>query len=334
MIQNIKLSICIPTYNRSFFLNSILHQLSGIEDEGIRDVIEVCISDNASTDDTEEMVTGWLNEGKVNIKYAKNLSNEGADRNYLKVVEMATGCYCWLFGSDDLFVDNAIPMLLEKINESGSDIYICNRINCDINMNPIAKQKWLKEGLFSQEFDFKDPKELLKYFENAESLGAVFSYLSSIIFKRSLWVSQVFDNSYLGSAYAHVFYLLSMVKSGCTLSYVDHFLVLNRGGNESFLDKGSANRILIDLFGYARFADEFFYNTIYYDAFLNILKNKERRQFRTIVSLRYYSLDEAEWERSKYILAKLGYSNRLISFCSILKRPLKIIAETYLKGRM
>lgn len=331
MKSNIKISVCIPTYNRSSYLMTILENLNSIEDKDVISAIEICISDNASTDDTEVMVSNWIDKGKINIKYSRNVNNEGADKNYLKAVDLATGEYCWLFGSDDLFVDNAIKSMLERIYLSESDIYICNRVNCDVYMNPTGKQKWLSKKIVSREFDFKNSNDLVFYFDNSESLGAVFSYLSCIVFKRSCWVSQVFDDSYLGSAYSHVYYLLGMVKSGCTLFYVDDFLVLNRGDNDSFLKDGRANRVLIDLYGYSKLADDFFINTIYYIPFLNILRKKERKQIRTIVSLRYYCSNENEWGKSKFILRKLEYSEILIFLSNIFKPIINLARDFYLK---
>ena len=49
------ISICIPTYNRCFFLIDTLHDLfKQAIDLGVESQIEVCISNNASTDNTKE----------------------------------------------------------------------------------------------------------------------------------------------------------------------------------------------------------------------------------------------------------------------------------------
>lgn len=330
MFSKIKLSICIPTYNRSNFLMSIFEQLNNIKDESITSSLEVCVSDNASTDDTEEMVLKWMKKNNINIKYSKNSHNEGADNNFLKSVAMAEGDYCWLFGSDDLFAHNAIEKVLAEINISGSDIYLFNRVNCDIDMNPIKVRKWFSDEISTKEFDFKKSDDLIEYLKGADSLGAIFSYLSSIVFKRKLWRSQEFDSSYIGTGYSHVYYLMSMVSSGCKLYYLDEALVLNRGGNDSFLSDGKANRALIDLYGYSKIADDIFKGTDFYMPFLDVLTKKERKQFKTIMFLRYYS-NSSDWERSIFILRKLKYSGLLISMVSIFKYPIINFIDLYLK---
>lgn len=57
------LSICIPTYNRSTYLEEALCNI--INDTSFSDDIEIIISDNASTDNTQEIVS----------KYIKHYSN-------------------------------------------------------------------------------------------------------------------------------------------------------------------------------------------------------------------------------------------------------------------
>jgi hypothetical protein len=51
------LSLCIPTYNRARKLDRLLHQLREIiATSQFRESVEVIISDNASTDDTKEVI--------------------------------------------------------------------------------------------------------------------------------------------------------------------------------------------------------------------------------------------------------------------------------------
>ncbi|EBH2219729.1 glycosyltransferase, partial [Salmonella enterica] len=47
------ISFCIPTYNRKEYLEELLNSINNQEKFNLD--IEICISDNASTDGTEEM---------------------------------------------------------------------------------------------------------------------------------------------------------------------------------------------------------------------------------------------------------------------------------------
>ncbi|MDR3150214.1 MAG: glycosyltransferase [Candidatus Peribacteria bacterium] len=72
----LKLSICIPTYNREKFLpdalNSILKQIN----DNNKDKIEICISDNASEDNTKELINGFQKKSIIPIIYHRNDINQ------------------------------------------------------------------------------------------------------------------------------------------------------------------------------------------------------------------------------------------------------------------
>jgi glycosyltransferase involved in cell wall biosynthesis len=110
-----RLSICIPTYNRADHLANCLNSIvicqaySNLK-------FEVCISDNNSTDQTENVVR---DASKIlSIKYHKNSNNLGHARNFLKVVSMAKGNFVWLLGDDDLLLPYAIYELYKLIDNN------------------------------------------------------------------------------------------------------------------------------------------------------------------------------------------------------------------------
>ena len=97
--MSIKLSICIPTFKRAKYLNNCLNSiLLAKKAPGFE--FEICISDNGSTDNTEDIVKGYID--KLPINYSKNLNNLGIPKNFLKVVSIANGEFAWLLGDDDL----------------------------------------------------------------------------------------------------------------------------------------------------------------------------------------------------------------------------------------
>ncbi len=79
------LTIAIPTYNRAAYLSECLESvLPQIQEE-----MEVIISNNASTDNTEEVVKKYLQYPFV--RYYKDKKNLGVDRNVLKCLYKARG---------------------------------------------------------------------------------------------------------------------------------------------------------------------------------------------------------------------------------------------------
>lgn len=95
------LSICIPTYNGGYKLDTALMAIS----KSIKtyDDVEVIISDNASTDDTPEIISKYLKDSR--FRSYKNENNLGFNRNMFMLIRYyARGKYCWVVGDDD-FID-------------------------------------------------------------------------------------------------------------------------------------------------------------------------------------------------------------------------------------
>src|ERR1700720_1038150 len=119
-----KLSICIPTYNRCQHLRNCLQSIALNKTMASVD-FEVCVSDNCSTDDTAQVVRRA--QADFDIKYHRNPRNLGIPKNFLNVVEMATGEFVWLIGDDDLLVPSALEELCKLIEEHPSvDFFYIN----------------------------------------------------------------------------------------------------------------------------------------------------------------------------------------------------------------
>ncbi|MEY2371404.1 glycosyltransferase family 2 protein [Lysinibacillus capsici] len=109
--ESIKLSICIPTYNRAQILKETLLNVLDCVDEGI----EVVVSDNNSDDNTYSIIK---NLKAPRIKYFKNQENIGAVRNIVRVLERAKGKYSLLISDEDLICNSTIPTIKKIINDS------------------------------------------------------------------------------------------------------------------------------------------------------------------------------------------------------------------------
>lgn len=119
-----KLSICIPTYNRAAHLANCLNSIILLRPQANLD-LQVCVSDNGSNDETEAVVRQA--QLSIDIKYHRNASNLGIPRNFLNVVSMADGDFVWLLGDDDLLM----PDCLERIgglfkDHPGVDFFFVN----------------------------------------------------------------------------------------------------------------------------------------------------------------------------------------------------------------
>jgi glycosyltransferase involved in cell wall biosynthesis len=98
-MNNITLSICIPTFNRARYLSVLLRTLQ----DGLLNFsysYQIVISDNASTDNTAEVVSAFFD--KLPIKYFKQAKNSNAERNYLFTLDHADGILLMYLADDDM----------------------------------------------------------------------------------------------------------------------------------------------------------------------------------------------------------------------------------------
>jgi len=248
----IKLSICIPTYNRAPLLRELLDSIDG---PGL-DNIHVAICDNASTDNTAEVVELYR-EKFLNLDYRVNERNLGPDRNYLAAATMARGEYCLLMGSDDAFMPQAISEILQYL-DSGPDLLVYNRIDASFKMKPIRRMHAATFAVEPARLEIRCEKEIVDYLDHCNSIGAVYSYLSAVVFRVERWKAESCPEVLIGSAYPHTGIFLSIMREGCSLIYTDRPMVLWRGGNDSFLSGDMTKRVELDLAGYDLLAETIF----------------------------------------------------------------------------
>ncbi|ARB86060.1 MULTISPECIES: glycosyltransferase family 2 protein [Yersinia] len=326
-MNNIKLSFCIPTYNRRDLLSELIESIVSQCDN--RDDVEICISDNASDDGTDIMVSSWGSKTNIPIVYRKNEENLGPDINIIASPSFASGTYCWLVGSDDKLFDDAIEYIDKYLDES-NDIYLVERTEFDYDMIEIkrADRRWMCTE--ERSYDLADERQLLNYFSNSLSIGAIFSFMSSIIVKRSRWNEVIFDTKYIGCAYTHVYYILSIIKKGATIQYINKPCIMCRGGNDSFV--GSVvSRIELDFNGYTRLADGFYAdNNELKSRFLNVLLHERPFLFNSMIVSLYGTAEEKNRMKDYYLM--LGQSEIIINIIYRVKPILKLVK--YLKDKI
>jgi glycosyltransferase involved in cell wall biosynthesis len=218
------LSICIPAYNRK---NLLEHSLIAACEASVNfsEELEIVVSDNASQDDLFSVVEEIKHRyKKIKIVYNRNDNNIGGIKNVLKVINIASGKYCWVVGSDDFIKQNGVKRILNIINQNKDINFIsCNYDHIflneilsnknndkkDINLqNELKKRKHLvphRAPIWSKRVDRLD--KLIDPLFNNVLLGAVMTG----IFRKSLWnninkSSICFDNfNNLKSIYPHCF---------------------------------------------------------------------------------------------------------------------------------
>lgn len=213
--SRIFLSFAIPTYNRAIslkeLLNNILIQIKGLEER-----IEICVSDNNSSDNTREVVASFKQKYPHLINYSKNEKNLGADRNILKAIEMSQGDFVWLFSDDDSIISTGLKEVVSFIKKK------CKKDTALISVcieSYFIDEKTRKRTIYYSSFE-PDRQEALelsrKNIIEADFLAS--AALSTLIFS-SIFLKEILkqENNLIkqatGLGYVHVFiYRLMFLK--------------------------------------------------------------------------------------------------------------------------
>lgn len=271
------LSICIPTYNRCFFLIDSLRDLFqqaiklGVENE-----IEICVSDNASTDNTKDELEKLCSDfPQFRILVNRNETNIGVDRNFVKVLSMPSGKYSILKGDDDYFRPGGLKYLFDMLEENPSiDFFISDVDIVNTKREFVRHVNYLREKeqlvvLFSNEIEARN------YFALCENILALGSFVSGAVFKTEAIKGVDIDPQFIGTYYVHQYYFWKYLLAGHKLMYRSQSYIQAVVGSNNEWAKGIARndiaRNAIDLNAFGFIADYFFINSSLRQDFKNVV---------------------------------------------------------------
>ena len=106
-------SICIPTYNAE---KTVMDTLQSIVNQTYQN-LEILVVDNASTDETLSLLQEF-NDSRIKIH--RNERNIGAEANFSRCIELASGEYIAIFHADDLYLPNMIEKQVQAFQDNPS----------------------------------------------------------------------------------------------------------------------------------------------------------------------------------------------------------------------
>lgn len=192
-----KISICIPQYNRIAFLKIALAE---IEQQDYKD-IEICIADDASTDNTQKEIEELKTIYKFPINYHRFETNQGYDRNLRKSMELASGNYCFVLGNDDSLSDNGAIIRLATFLETNNypDVGFCNSSDY-VNTHDVQIRAKTTQVIGS------GANVALKYYSS-------FSFVAGLIFKKQAF-DQYNTDAYDKSIYVQIYLATAIIANG------------------------------------------------------------------------------------------------------------------------
>lgn len=236
-----KLSILIPTYNRYQYLETCLNSIFSQIDDTNKDKIEIIVSNNASTDNTIEIMKKYGSYEEISYKYTTNKINLGPDGNFYKLYCMSKGEYCWILGDDEVLLDGSLNYILELIemyNNKIGLIYLRNiekkeKINVSINQNKFLDEINFHITFISAVIFKKDEFYKLNYEEARNSyliqlyfyFNTLFKYdINIIIYKKMFFSKMATTGGYkLFSVFSNNFneILLKFISKGLKIETIN-----------------------------------------------------------------------------------------------------------------
>src|SRR3990170_1072745 len=187
---DITLSFCITTLNRAACLGATLESLVTQATEEV----EVVVLDAASTDRTGEVVEAFARRFP-RLRYFRQDTNQGVDRDYDRTVEIARGEYCWMMSDDDVLTPGAVVEVLGHCR-ADHDLIVVNAEDRDSELQDLLGARrlpFLEDRVYG-------PSEGDRLFAEA---AHHLSFIPSVVIRRRLWLSRNRE-SYHGSMFIHV----------------------------------------------------------------------------------------------------------------------------------
>lgn len=206
------ISICIPHYNRSRYLLSVLDSIVSQS----HSLIEVVISDDCSTDDSAELISSYIadkqSETHVKFRYIRHSKNRGYDGNTRAALAAASGEYLLLLGNDDALSDETAIERLAKTLQALDfpDVAFTNYCSY-LNRDAVTRRAFITANLGS------GPAIAVRVFRS-------FSFVGGIVYRRQAFQSHNTD-AYDGSIYVQVYLASRIIASGGSVASIDDVIV-------------------------------------------------------------------------------------------------------------
>lgn len=175
--SQLKLSICITTFNRATLIGGTLESIL----RQITDDCEVLVLDGGSTDQTESVVSGYARRF-AGLRYIRRDVNGGYDRDCNVAVESARGEYCWLMTDDDLVKPGAVEAVLRAIDQ-GVSLIIVNGDIRNFDLSKVVQPRWL-------DFETDRVWEADEMDRLVADTAAILRYVGCFVIKRAIWLTR------------------------------------------------------------------------------------------------------------------------------------------------
>lgn len=200
------LSIAIPSYNRPSLLRECLDSIEREIRDGFTDLVEVCITDDASIDlESLEVAVDFAERCRF-ASVHRQPANVGIERNVIAACQPCRGEYVVLFGNDDRMVEGALATMIADVRAADSSVLLYDKVRITAEGHPRAPVP----GSTPIEIPVGARHRFGGLLEAARRHGFIstFGFISDVVFRRAPFVA-VDPGPYLDlTMYTQVFVLI------------------------------------------------------------------------------------------------------------------------------
>jgi glycosyltransferase involved in cell wall biosynthesis len=220
------LTIAIPTFNRASCLGQSLLRISEELDSlsaAQRKLVRVYVSNNASTDNTAEVIAEYQNIFPRELEVALNTENIGGERNVVQCYVSAKTPYVWVLGDDDAIVPGGLQMVLDVILEHDIDILYM----------PCRTYSSLHSDKYNN--DSQCNKERISLYENplkfVRRVNVNLTFISSLVVRTGRF-SGVQVDAVKDSNLPQLGWVLTLLKEGKHFAIIENKIVAAKAAND------------------------------------------------------------------------------------------------------
>ena len=165
------ITVLITTYNRSELLR---HAIQSVLNQTLKN-IEIIILDDASPDDTKNVVASYSDK---RITYLRQIKNVGFTQNFKTGIKKAKGTYIFLLSDDDMILcPDSLEVLYREMRNIKAGVGAMSLLFYDTDIHKPTYLYSAKQGTFSLP---SSPDNILKVF------NWHFGFMSGNMYRRDL----------------------------------------------------------------------------------------------------------------------------------------------------
>ena len=215
------LTIAIPTYNRARYLDLCLkrttEEITNLSKDS-RCLVNVYVSDNASSDNTVEITSKYQSLNMYGFKVVRNTENIGADKNITQCYDSAISPYVWVLGDDDIILPGCLTMVLDVLQNQEIDIlYLSNYWFTDNYTVGELPQKSHGISKFGEPLGF------------ARRTNVMLTFISALVVRSSTGLE--FRSELFSSNLVQLSWVLPLLRDGKCFAIIEDVVIAAKGSN-------------------------------------------------------------------------------------------------------